>query len=100
MEKPKNNILQNICFVDKIKILTDDNGNTIRNGYSNGSYSEQKVAALPAWNAQQIENRSLELVTFLERRWKIIIGDDDKKREFLLLTDEEVSKKTQEETID
>lgn len=95
-----NSSLQNICFVDKIKILTDDNGNTIRNGYSNGSYSEQKVAALPAWNAQQIENRSLELVTFLERRWKIIIGDDDKKREFLLLTDEEVSKKTQAETID
>lgn len=83
-----NSSLQNICFADKIKVLVDDDGNTVRNAYSNGSYSEQKVASLPTWNATQIEIRSLELLNFLEKRWNITIGDNNKKKEMLLLIEE------------
>ena len=83
-----NSSLQNICFADKIKVLVDDDANTIRNGYANGSYSEQKVASLPTWNATQIEIRSLELLNFLEKRWNITIGDNNKKKEMLLLIEE------------
>src|SRR5690606_37628525 len=85
-----NSSLQNICFSDKVKTLQDNSGNTIRNGYANGSYSEQKVAALPSWNATQIEIRSLELLSFLEKRWNITIGDDEKKKEMILLKEETI----------
>ena len=83
-----NSSLQNICFENKIQTLQDNSGNTIRNGYSNGSYSEQKIAALSSWNATEIENRSLQLLSFLETRWNILIGDDNKKKEMLLLKEE------------
>lgn len=83
-----NSSLQNICFSAKIKTLKDESENVIRNGYCNGSYSEQEVSSLSAWNATQIENRSLKLLTFMEKRWNITIGDDDKKREFIHLKED------------
>jgi len=83
-----NSSLQNICFADKVRTLQDNNGSIIRNGYANGSYSEQKVASIPSWNATQIEIRSLQLLSFLEKRWNITIGDEGKKKEMLLLQEE------------
>ncbi|WP_294264171.1 DUF262 domain-containing HNH endonuclease family protein [uncultured Chryseobacterium sp.] len=83
-----NSSLQNICFADKVRTLQDNNGSIIRNGYANGSYSEQNVASIPSWNATQIETRSLQLLSFLEKRWNITIGDEGKKKEMLLLQEE------------
>lgn len=83
-----NSSLQNICFADKVRTLQDNNGSIIRNGYANGSYSEQNVASIPSWNATQIETRTLQLLSFLEKRWNITIGDEGKKKEMLLLQEE------------
>lgn len=80
-----NSSLQNICFKDKVSVLVDDHGNTIRNGYANGSYSEQKIVSVPEWTAEAIEQRSIELLEFLERRWNIKIGDETIKKDMLLL---------------
>jgi uncharacterized protein with ParB-like and HNH nuclease domain len=91
-----NSSLQNICFLDKIKTLKDENGNVIRNGYCNGSYSEQEVSGLASWNAEQIEIRSLKLLTFLEKRWNIKIGNDDQKRDFIHLNEKKYEQITTE----
>ncbi len=80
-----NSSLQNICFADKVNLLKDEQGNIIRNGYSNGSYSEQEVAAERVWNATKLENRSVKLLEFMEKRWNINLGDHNEKLKLLML---------------
>ena len=46
-----------------------------------GCYSENEVALCEQWGAQEIVNRSLRLLAFLEKRWEILLGDDQKKVE-------------------
>ncbi len=70
-----NSSLQNDCFDDKKHTKMDTNGIIIRNGYENGSYSEQEVSSLPNWTSEEIEKRGIRLLEFLEERWNIDFGD-------------------------
>jgi uncharacterized protein with ParB-like and HNH nuclease domain len=65
-----NSSLQNYCFGEKKNTTEDDNGNLIRNGYSNGSFSEQEVSSCANWTSEEIKVRGLRLLKFLEKRWE------------------------------
>jgi uncharacterized protein with ParB-like and HNH nuclease domain len=80
-----NSSLQNDCFEDKKNTKMDDKGNVIRNGYSNGSYSEQEVAAYIYWTPVQIKERGLKLLKFLERRWGISFANEEEMLDLLHL---------------
>jgi len=80
-----NSSLQNDCFKVKKNVKKDDKGKVIRSGYSNGSYSEQEVAAEPQWGPEEIEKRGLKLLAFMELRWQINLGSDEDKKDLLHL---------------
>lgn len=82
-----NSSLQNDCFENKKSLVKDENGKVKRNGYINGSYSEQEVAAETEWGPEQITKRGLKLLTFMEERWGIYFGDDEQKKDILHLTE-------------
>ena len=80
-----NSSLQNDIFTDKKTLKTDAQGNTIRNGYSNGSYSEQEIAVLPNWTAEEIKIRGIKLLKFFEKRWGIKFNNEDEMIDLLHL---------------
>ena len=67
-----NSSLQNDGFPDKKK---PSNG---RRGYANGSHSEIEVAQEDDWTAQNILNRGMSLLAFMESRWNIALTDEQK----------------------
>jgi len=71
--------LQNDDFPDKKNSKKDDAGKVVRNGYDNGSYSELEVADLGEWTPENIKERGLTLLDFMETRWKIDMGSESKK---------------------
>jgi len=95
-----NSSLQNDCFDDKKKVKVDDKGNVIRSGYANGSYSEQEVSSEVYWTTEEIKNRGLKLLSFMESRWLINLGTEENKKDLLHLlvteqiTEEEIQKLT------
>lgn len=80
-----NSSLQNDCFEDKKNTKKDNQNKVIRNGYSNGSYSEQEVAHYTNWTADTIKERGLKLLSFMEQRWDINIGSNKEKLKVLHL---------------
>jgi hypothetical protein len=68
-----NSSLQNDSFQDK-KILSSLG----KRGYVNGSHSEIEVSSEQEWTAQNILNRGLKLLKFMESRWKIDLSDEQK----------------------
>ena len=80
-----NSSLQNDSFDDKKKVKTDNKGNTTRNGYDNGSYSEIEVSKEEEWTAEEIKKRGLKLLKFLEERWDVSLGSKKDKLELLHL---------------
>lgn len=69
LSKPKNSSLSNKPFPDKI----GREGDTV--GYKYGSYSEIDVSIQDEWGSQQILNRGLGMLRFLEKRWRLAVGD-------------------------
>ena len=68
-----NSSLQNDSFDDK------KNGTKDRTrGYHNGSHSEVEVAQYSSWGPQNILERGMLLLNFLERRWGVILTEDEK----------------------
>ncbi len=78
LSRSKNSSLQNDDFDAK-----KNNGNGV--GYYNGSISENEIAQLETWDADAILDRGLELLTFMEKRWNITLGDENDKKEILCL---------------
>lgn len=77
--------LQNDDFDDKKKPKFDDAGKKIRNGYADGSHSEIEVAGKPQWGPDEILERGMRLIRFMEKRWNIDFGTDAARREILFL---------------
>lgn len=73
LARPKNSSLGNKPFPEK---LGSENNKV---GYRYGSYSENEVALKSEWNADEILKRGLELLDFMEKRWKFSIGDTNQK---------------------
>jgi uncharacterized protein with ParB-like and HNH nuclease domain len=78
LSKPKNSSLSNKPFVEKRDTLTT--------GYRYGSYSENEVSACQEWTPNEILERGLKMLDFLELHWKLTIGDKKKKIEALGLS--------------
>jgi len=76
---PKNSSLQNKCFKEKI----DNSENSI--GYRFGSYSENQISGLEDWTPQNILERGIKLLNFMEERWGLNFVSDDKRIEILNL---------------
>ena len=79
LSRERNSKFQNYSFPIK-----KNNGKGV--GYYNGSHSEIEVNENNNdWNAQDILERGLEMLNFMENRWNIWIGDKQKKIELLHL---------------
>ena len=80
-----NSSLQNNCFSDKKEAHYDDNGNKIRQGYNNGSHSEIEVAGQPVWTPEEILQRGLKLLEFVEKRWDVKFESEEDMIDLLYL---------------
>jgi uncharacterized protein with ParB-like and HNH nuclease domain len=80
-----NSSLQNDSFPDKKSPKLDNDGNKIRQGYNDGSHSEIEVANYSDWNPENILERGLKLLEFIERRWELKFENDTAKAELLFL---------------
>lgn len=73
LARPRNSSLSNKSFPEK---CGDELNMT---GYKFGSYSENEVATYSDWGPEQIVDRGLKLLEFMERRWGLTIGDRQQK---------------------
>jgi hypothetical protein len=80
-----NSSLQNDTFDEKKHPKIGDLGEKIRNGYSDGSHSEIEVSKHAEWNPTKIEERGLQLLNFMEKRWDIKFKDEEDKKILLFL---------------
>lgn len=71
LSRPKNSSLSNNSFPEK--------RDTVTTGYRFGSYSEIEVALKDEWRAEEILERGLKMLDFMEVRWNLKIGDRSKK---------------------
>lgn len=78
LSRAKNSSLQNDSFP-----LKKNNADGV--GYYNGSASENEIAQEDDWAAENILQRGLDLLEFMESRWDIDLGDDEFKKELLHL---------------
>jgi len=95
-----NSSLQNDSFDEKKQPKIGDSGEKIRNGYSDGSHSEIEVSKLDEWNPTTIEERGLQLLSFMEKRWDIKFKNEDTKKKLLFLdVSKEDAQNKQQESI-
>lgn len=80
-----NSSLQNDSFPDKKTAKLNAQGQKVRRGYSEGSHSEIEVSKYEEWNAANILERGLKLLSFMERRWNIKFPDEESKVDLLFL---------------
>lgn len=80
LSQPKNSSFQNKCFIEKV----GNNTNTI--GFKYGCYAEIEVANNSNWGYNEIRNRGLSLLSFMEERWNIQLGNDQEKLKMLGLS--------------
>lgn len=77
VSQPKNASLGNKSFEDK-------KGTTVNKvGYAYGCLSEIQVAQSPDWGPKEILARGIMLLSFLEKRWDIPLGDTVEKIDIL-----------------
>lgn len=73
LSTPKNSSLSNKPFPEKI-------GNTSSTvGYRFGSYSENEVGMLSHWTPEEIVERGIRMLSFMETHWRLTIGDRSQK---------------------
>jgi uncharacterized protein with ParB-like and HNH nuclease domain len=84
-----NSSLQNDSFESKKHEKYDEAGIKIRNGYSDGSHSEIEVAQNKSWGPDQIKQRGVKLLTFMDARWDLRFKSDDRDRLLFLNFDNE-----------
>jgi len=87
-----NSSLQNDSFIQKKQAKMNSEGVKLRNGYSDGSHSEIEVSEQNIWGPEQIRNRGLKLLKFMEKRWDFRFKNDHEREELLcpqLIEDDE-----------
>lgn len=86
-----NSSLQNDSFAEKKAPKINRDGTKLRNGYADGSHSEIEVSQYDKWGPDEIHERGIRLLKFMESRWDINFADDQ-VREGLLFIGTAVSK--------
>jgi hypothetical protein len=49
-------------------------------GYRYGRYAENEVASYPEWTPKEILHRGLKMLSFMEKRWDLRLGDEKQKK--------------------
>lgn len=80
LSRAKNSSFQNSCF--ETKLGTEES----KVGFRYGSYAENEIACKSSWTAIDILERGLRLLSFMEERWGIGLGDNAEKVKFLNLS--------------
>ncbi len=80
-----NSSLQNDIFAEKKEPKHNRDGSMLRNGYSNGSHSEIEVARCEDWGPNEIRERGMRLIRFMENRWNIRFADDRVREKLLFI---------------
>lgn len=78
LSKPKNSSLSNKPFPEKVTGKKDP-----LVGYRYGSYAENEVTKYSEWNPNNILDRGLSMLDFMESRWEIHLGDRKQKARLL-----------------
>lgn len=85
LSKSINSSLQNDSFDDKKKPKFDSQRNKLRNGYADGSHSEIEVSQIAVWGPDQIRERGIKLLRFMETRWEFKFRSDEEREQLLFL---------------
>jgi uncharacterized protein with ParB-like and HNH nuclease domain len=80
-----NSALQNDSFADKKNAKFDAENRKIRNGYADGSHSEIEVSQQTTWGPDQIRERGLHLLRFMEIRWDFSFKNDEERENLLFI---------------
>ena len=80
-----NSSLQNDTFAEKKSPKLNSDGSKLRNGYANGSHSEIEVSSSEKWGHEEICERGMKLIKFMEKRWDIKFENDGAREEMLFL---------------
>jgi hypothetical protein len=80
-----NSSLQNDAFVEKKKPKCNRDGTKLRNGYADGSHSEIEVSHYEEWGSDEIRERGIRLLKFMEKRWDIRFVSDQAREELLFI---------------
>lgn len=75
LSKPKNSSLSNRPFPEKV----DGKGDPVV-GYRYGCYAENEVSKARDWTPQEILERGMTMLSFMEKRWGLELGDDHKRK--------------------
>jgi hypothetical protein len=78
LSKPKNSSLSNKPFPEKV----NGKGDPVV-GYRYGCYAENEVASYPEWTPKEILHRGLKMLSFMEKRWDLPLGDEKQKKRIL-----------------
>lgn len=80
-----NSSLQNDAFAEKKKPKSNRDGTKLRNGYADGSHSEIEVSHYEEWGPDEIRERGIRLLKFMEKRWDIRFVNDQAREELLFI---------------
>ena len=80
-----NSSLQNDAFPEKKKPKRNRDGSKLRNGYADGSHSEIEVSHYEDWGPDEIRERGIRLLRFMEKRWNIRFADGQAREELLFI---------------
>ena len=80
-----NSSLQNDAFAEKKEPKYNRDGGKLRNGYADGSHSEIEVSRYEDWGPDEIRERGILLLKFMERRWDIRFEDDQALEKLLFI---------------
>ena len=80
-----NSSLQNDVFADKKQPKFTGDGRRLRNGYADGSHSEIEVSRCEDWGPDEIRERGIRLIRFMERRWDLRLADDQAREKLLFI---------------
>ena len=77
--------LQNDEFAEKKNPKLNRDGTKARNGYADGSHSEIEVSRCETWGPNEILERGIRLIRFMEKRWEIRFADDQVREALLFI---------------
>ncbi|MCY4041399.1 MAG: DUF262 domain-containing HNH endonuclease family protein [Gammaproteobacteria bacterium] len=80
-----NSSLQNDSFAEKKDPKFNSDGTKLRNGYADGSHSEIEVSRYDDWGPDEIRERGIRMLKFMEKRWDIRFADDAAREKLLFI---------------
>ncbi len=80
-----NSSLKNDAFAEKKAPKENRDGSKLRNGYADGSHSEIEVSRYEDWGPDEIRERGMRLLRFMEKRWKIRFPNDQAREKLLFI---------------